>query len=130
VRVFVVDDDLEIRDGLQKLFALEGHEVRVAIDGRDALSQLESGFLPHVIVSDLMMPVMDGASFIRELAASPAWRSIPVVVFSAWVDDEWRGPKPFAVLRKPLDFDRLLGTVAQAADRAARSEPPQGAWGV
>jgi CheY-like chemotaxis protein len=118
VRVLVIDDDPNVREALGELLRCEGYEPRLAIHGRDALEQLASGPHPDVIVTDLMMPVLDGWRLIRELHDHPAWRSIPVVVLSASENLKALENGTVAVLGKPADVGRLLDTVAYAARRA------------
>jgi len=118
LHILVIDDDSAVRDAVRGLLASESYEVNLAIDGRDALSRLQAGPRPDVILSDLMMPVMNGLQFIREIREHAQWRSIPVVVFSASaIDGAWnaRAIGAFAVLMKPVDVDRLLEMLSTAA---------------
>jgi CheY-like chemotaxis protein len=81
-RVLVVDDDAETRGLIRRMLEKEGHEVVEAIHGEEALECLRER-LPDLILLDLMMPVMDGFEFSRELRKVEAWRDIPVVVCTA-----------------------------------------------
>ncbi|HET8567875.1 MAG TPA: response regulator [Candidatus Limnocylindria bacterium] len=110
MRILAVDDDKDLREFYGALLRDEGHEVLLARDGLEALTQL--GSAPDLILLDLMMPVMDGYEFLRRLREHPQGRHVPVLVVSAALPpgrDTLRGAQ--AVLRKPFDFDRMLRTI-------------------
>lgn len=119
-KILVVEDDLDIRDSLLEILDLEGYSVIPASNGREAierLSELQNN-LPHLILLDLMMPVMDGFEFRREQLAHKTWSTIPVVVMSADANVRQKleatgGPVP-AYLKKPVNLDDVLGTVEQS----------------
>ena len=109
--VLIVEDDADLREMMVQLLACEGFESEGASDGAEALRKLRgAGPRPHLILLDMMMPVMDGWTFCREQATDPALRSIPVVVLSAAPREQIRVPA-VAVLSKPFDYDMLLTTV-------------------
>ena len=114
--VLIVDDDPDIRDALGECLRFEGYGVHAAVDGRDALDRLEFGLRPDVILLDLMMPVLNGFDVLQALRERPDWKSIPVVVVSAnrgYEAEDLQGA--VSVLRKPVNVDRLLAVVEQAA---------------
>jgi CheY-like chemotaxis protein/anti-sigma regulatory factor (Ser/Thr protein kinase) len=78
----VVDDDADTRDRLQTLLRKEGWSVTTAENGAVALEEVAKE-TPCLILLDLMMPEMDGFTFLRQLRARPEWRAIPVVVLTA-----------------------------------------------
>ncbi len=80
--VLIVEDDAATRHTLARGFMREGWTVVEAENGRVALEQM-AGVTPSLILLDLMMPVMDGATFITELRQVEAWRQIPVIVVTA-----------------------------------------------
>ena len=108
-RVLVVDDDALIRDTLATALGDEGYAVRVASDGRAALDTM-GHWRPDVIVLDLMMPVMDGWQFQRELRQDPECSQIPVIVISASKFSRERVDAD-AFIPKPLDAGVLLETI-------------------
>jgi CheY-like chemotaxis protein len=116
--LLVVDDDADLREALQDVLRDAGYEVLTAANGRQALEVLEKAPRPPgLVLLDMMMPVLDGAGFLRELHARPAGREIPVVVFSASAgareESEQLGAQ--AYLRKPVDVETLLATVEKYA---------------
>jgi DNA-binding NtrC family response regulator len=84
-RVLVVDDEESQRSALAGMIALWGYEVETASDGQEALDRLAS-FQAHVIVTDMMMPRMDGAELIKRLRASGG--GPPVIVETAFGNPE------------------------------------------
>ena len=119
-RVLVVDDEPTVREVLADFLRAEGYEVTVANNGRHALALLE-GSLPHVIVLDLMMPLIDGFAFRAQQLLSPRLALIPVIVVSARynLDGALRTLRPQACLSKPFDLDLLLVTVTAVTHAAA-----------
>jgi len=109
--VLIVEDDADLRDMMTQMLSLEGFEAAAAANGREALDFLESGGRPHVILLDLMMPVMDGWEFQRRRRGDPQLAQLPVVVLSALDEARARDATTHGFLKKPLDFDRLLAIV-------------------
>src|SRR5580692_4244467 len=71
VELLVVDDDADLRDALTDVLGEAGYHVETAIDGSDALVRMQGRPLPDLIVLDLLMPVMNGWTFMAELKARP-----------------------------------------------------------
>jgi len=111
--VLIVEDDSEVRLLLAEGFQGCGHDVLEAADGQKALDLLRAGLRPDVIVLDVIMPIMDGLTFLSHKRRAPELSRIPVVIVSATN----HGPVDGAhcVLRKPFELDDLLETVHQCA---------------
>ena len=80
--VLVVDDDPNNRDLLERMINKAGWEVAKAENGKDALNWIED-HTPDLILSDLIMPEMDGFQFIDALRRNKNWKALPVVVLTA-----------------------------------------------
>ena len=80
--VLVVDDDPDKSELLKVALGLEGYEVQTAVNGREALSIIES-FQPDLIVSDIMMPEVNGYELARRIRENPRTRYIPIILQSA-----------------------------------------------
>ncbi|WP_321933629.1 response regulator [Paraburkholderia sp. J8-2] len=111
--VLLVDDDINALDALKELVGQEGYRVRTAADGSDALqSALDDP--PDVVISDCMMPRMDGLSLMREMRRSSKLARVPLVLVSALVT-----PPPDAdvagFLRKPFAVAQLLDILHRVA---------------
>jgi CheY-like chemotaxis protein len=112
--VLVVDDDLDVRESIAELLGLEGLEVSVARDGREALERLRSGAaLPSLVLLDLMMPRMNGWELLEHLRGDAALRSIPVCTVSA--SGAPAPPGAQHALHKPFHAEALLEVVARFA---------------
>jgi two-component system, chemotaxis family, chemotaxis protein CheY len=114
--VLVVEDDVAIRAALCELLEFEGYKVHQATDGKQALETLKRGLRPHLILLDLMMPVMSGSRFREEQMNDPLIAYIPVIVLSADsniknVSEKLRIDR---FLRKPVNLDELLATIQQS----------------
>jgi two-component system, chemotaxis family, chemotaxis protein CheY len=113
IRVLVVEDDDAIALVLEDLLVSEGFLVARAADGSIALHMLVS-FAPHVILLDLMMPVMDGWAFRRhQLSMGAALAAIPVVVLSGAREATTTAAEldPAAVVVKPFVLDALIEAI-------------------
>lgn len=117
--IIVIDDDNLVRRTLATILERDGHAVRGASNGRDALALIRSE-PPDILITDIIMPEMDGISFIREIRASlPAMKILAIsgggrasnlefleLAKSMGADD---------ILRKPIDRKKLLAAVAALA---------------
>lgn len=106
-RILVVDDEANARNALREILADEGYVVDAAADGVAARDRL-AAFRPHLVLTDVHMPRMNGIELMRLARATtppPA-----VVLMSARLDGEAGAP----FVKKPIDVEELLDIVAQA----------------
>ena len=85
-KVLIVEDAGDCLIPLRKLLQRDGHQVECATNGKEALTVAER-FIPDKVVTDLMMPEMDGVSFIRALRDDPRFATVSIVVFTALMHD-------------------------------------------
>jgi CheY-like chemotaxis protein len=109
--ILVVEDNDDVREMMALALQLNGHDVRLAANGRDALAQLQAGVKPNLILMDLMMPVMTGWELRAALNDDPRARDIPVVVISALPTESVERLHDTVYVGKPVDIDRLLEMV-------------------
>ena len=112
LRVLLVEDAPFLRYAFGRLLRLHGFEVREANDGREALDCVGE-FRPQLVLTDLMMPVMDGVELIRRLHDDPATTELPVVAITAdsteVAERQAREAGAVDVITKPIDLPALLG---------------------
>jgi CheY-like chemotaxis protein len=101
--VLVVEDEWAIADWLHGVLSEEGYQVRLAINGQQALDVIAHG-KPDVILADYLMPVMDGPGLLKALREKPSLAQIPVIIMSSLQESTVRercdGFQDF--LRKPF----------------------------
>jgi CheY-like chemotaxis protein len=116
--VLVVDDDHFIREIVCDALEAEGYRTVAASDGAEALTIVEhSAAPPAAILLDLMMPGMDGWTFLAELRRTAAFAHVPVIVVSAGGRSLLaRAPDDVLVAEKPVDLDRLLALLEVAIE--------------
>lgn len=110
-KVMVVDDDAGSLAALADVLSLEGYLVETMSNGQEALEHLRAVAEPPVlIILDLFMPVMDGWQFLAEMKtdARLSQLHIPVIVVTAF---NAKVEEADAVIRKPIDLERLLHTI-------------------
>ena len=81
-RVMVIDDDVDARSLVIEHIGNRAGEIKQAVNGREALESLQA-FSPDLVFLDLMMPEMDGLTFLQEMRAIPRFTQTPVVILSA-----------------------------------------------
>ncbi len=122
--ILVADDDLGTRLAVSDYLELAGYFVVMAEDGKKALAQVDQ-YQPHLIVTDVVMPQMDGYELVRQVRLKPSLRLLPVIFLTARTNTEERIrgyqlgcdaylPKPFelpelgAVIRNLLERSQLI----------------------
>jgi DNA-binding response OmpR family regulator len=118
-RILVVDDDDAIRHVVSDALLEAGFAVATAIDGADALDQIDQ-YPPDAILLDLMMPSMDGWSFLQTCRNDARFATIPIGILSAAphlcrTADAWGVQvaigKPFAIEQLVAQVEHLLDPV-------------------
>ena len=115
--VLVADDSETILLLMRTRLEMEGYEVITAADGQEVIEELQrrgEDRLPEIILLDAMMPRKSGPEVLRELRE----RNIgtPILIVSAHEEeaaDRATGPKADGYIRKPIDFDVLLGRIRE-----------------
>jgi CheY-like chemotaxis protein len=112
--VLVVDDEFGIVKLLEEVLTDEGHRVLTATNGRQALDRAVEE-KPSLVVTDFMMPVMDGAALVTAMAADERLADIPVVIMSSIPEATVaeRSPGYAAYVRKPFNIFAVVDLVAR-----------------
>jgi CheY-like chemotaxis protein len=124
--LLVVEDIPDILNLLQATLQFKGYRVVTAREGNEALEAIRKE-RPALIITDILMPKMDGFSLVHQLRLNPETRDIPVVFLSAtYVAPE---DKTFAqnlgvirFIEKPVDFEQFLPTISSLLEQGETSE--------
>ena len=109
--ILLVDDDPDVREVLGEFLAMRGYAVEACANGADALAYLRHGPLPHIILLDLQMPVMDGYEFRAAQERDAKLANIPVVLISDQATIDRSRIDGVDVLPKPFKVDKLVGVI-------------------
>ena len=118
LRVLVADDEAAARKGLTSLLSGWGYEVEEASDGEEAL-QKATVFLPSIVVSDLVMPKLDGLALLKSLQQELPFVSVIVLTGQGSIDSAVAAMKEGAYdyLMKPVHVGRLKALLPKAAEK-------------
>ncbi|NEP87693.1 MAG: response regulator transcription factor [Okeania sp. SIO2C2] len=136
--ILVVDDDLGTRLCVGDYLEISGYLVIKAENGQQALDLLEKS-QPHLIITDIVMPEMDGYDLIRQVRSRPIFRLLPVIFLTARTSTEERVkgynlgcdiylPKPFelpelgAIVRSLLERSALIAQVSPTFNQCPQTE--------
>ncbi|PZV18685.1 MAG: DNA-binding response regulator [Leptolyngbya sp.] len=128
-QLLLVDDEPGLREAVQAYLEDSGFTVDVASNAREGL-ELARQKLPDLVITDIMMPQVDGYQFLKQLREEPQFKGLPVVFLTArgMTSDRIQGYTAGcdAYLPKPFDPDELVAIVTnllkQAASRVATSD--------
>ena len=126
--ILVVEDIPNILELLEVTLKFKGYPVVTAVNGQEALEFVEREH-PALVITDILMPKMDGYTFVQRLRKNPKTHNIPVIFLSAtYVTAEDRafslklGAARF--LEKPVDTEEFLLSVAEVLTQGKESNPP------
>jgi CheY-like chemotaxis protein len=130
MKVLLVDDELQIHSLLRRLLVMEGHQLTAAHSWSEAKERLR-GDLPDALLLDLMMPLVDGETALKELRADPRTCTLPVIIYTCVNLPQIKqvmndaGATDF-IIKGSLSFDDLLQRLHKAANlpRADRTASP------
>lgn len=123
--ILVIEDDRDSLEAMCDALQAEGYRTIGARDGQTALAHLDSGRKLSAVLLDLMMPTMDGWQFVAEWRKRANRADLPLILVSGEANLAATARELGAVahLRKPVDLDVLLGTVAKVDRPQARPGP-------
>ncbi|MBC7714602.1 MAG: response regulator [Rhizobacter sp.] len=115
--ILLVDDEKDILVALKELLEMEGYVVITAGNGKTGL-QMYNDFKPDLIITDIMMPVMNGHEMIKLIREEPHLSQVPIIVMSSVislasaVDPQWN-----YFIRKPSGIDDLLKVIVKLLEK-------------
>jgi CheY-like chemotaxis protein len=112
--VLIVEDEFAIADLLEMALTDEGYRVLHAANGRQGLERLADGPRPDLVISDYMMPILDGAGLLQAMRETEAQRDIPCIVMSSMPEADVRARIVgyAAFVRKPFQLAAMVRLVA------------------
>ena len=122
--ILLIEDDLDTRDMLARVLSGEGYAVKVAANGWEGLLAAENP-APDLILLDIMLPGMDGVSFMRSLRNTAALANVPVIVVTALdVADVERKMRDYNVAQIISKNDSLFPKLKAALKRTLEQPRP------
>ena len=114
----MVDDEPDLRYILRRILERAGHEVTTVADGAAAL-EVVGRSRPDLVVTDMMMPVMDGTELIRRLRADPSTSEIPILASTSNAE---LAVGADGIVTKPWRAEQLLTTANQILAQKAEKK--------
>lgn len=117
-KILIVDDEKTLSEMLKEYFTRHGYQVDIACDGEEGLVKTKK-FRPDLILLDILMPVLDGISMLKELKADPVVAGIPVIMLtnldtSDKIEQAVEAGTPYYLVKlnySPKDLDRKIKQV-------------------
>jgi two-component system chemotaxis response regulator CheY len=120
--ILIVDDSPTMTMSVKSSLEMHGFKVDTASSGEAALTKLQGGLKPHLIITDINMPKMDGLELIRRIKALPGFRFTPILTLTTESDankrDEGKRLGATGWLVKPILSQDLLKVVKQVVPGA------------
>jgi CheY-like chemotaxis protein/predicted regulator of Ras-like GTPase activity (Roadblock/LC7/MglB family) len=127
-RILVIDDSMSVRVALERLLVQRGYETTAVASSAEGLRRLNQGGAFDLLISDIVMPDMDGIELVRFIRESPALRSLPVILVSGLgdteVEEKARAVGVDDVVRKPFTAGSLIPKVERILARARKAPAP------
>jgi CheY-like chemotaxis protein len=82
IKILIIDDDKFLLDMYSLKFSKSGYEVNTAFNGEEAINKIKEGYTPDVILSDVIMPVMDGLKFLTKIHEEKLTPNATIVMLS------------------------------------------------
>ncbi|NIP43455.1 MAG: response regulator [candidate division Zixibacteria bacterium] len=112
--ILLIEDDAILAMGLQTYLNFEGYQVHTAANGKEGLSICKNQ-KPGLVISDVVMGIMDGLSFLRELRSLPGGKEVPVIMISGHTNqkvvDESKHLGVVDFISKPFEMSHLIKSV-------------------
>ena len=117
-RILIVDDSITTRTLEKNILEAIGYNVQVATDGQEALDTIAASGVPDLIISDVMMPRLDGFELTKQVKADPKTANVPVILVTSLgsSEDKTRGIEAGAdayIVKSAFDQSNLLETIEQ-----------------
>ncbi|MCX5884283.1 MAG: response regulator, partial [Deltaproteobacteria bacterium] len=128
LKILIAEDSITQATQLQHILEVNGYDAAIAANGREALQSIGAS-RPSIVISDIVMPEMDGYGLCRQIKSSKSYRDISVILLTALSQSQaviWAlqcGADKF--LTKPYDENHLLSTIQHLKENLKNQDPPQ-----
>jgi DNA-binding response OmpR family regulator len=113
LNILIVEDNQDTRDIMRVYFTFSEFKVLTAVDGNEGFRKAKTEH-PHLIITDLSMPKLDGVEMIKQLHNDSETAGIPILIFTAkgsGIATDGLNAGALKAFYKPLDFDALVDEV-------------------
>ncbi|HXH29263.1 MAG TPA: response regulator [Bacteriovoracaceae bacterium] len=111
-RIVIIDDELDMAQTMAILLQDEGYKALAFADGEVGLAYMKE-VLPHLVILDVMMPLVQGQDVVKAMKADQLLRSVPILLISASKEPVMKGDHWNRFLRKPFDIYELIAEVKE-----------------
>lgn len=114
-KILVVEDHPDSRDLLALYLRMQGYTVYTAEDGREGLKLIQLD-CPHLIITDLSMPYLDGVGLIKQVRKIPECFKTPIIVMTAYGNEEESAARRAGAnqtIAKPIEYESLIQQINQ-----------------
>jgi CheY-like chemotaxis protein len=120
--VLIVEDEFAIAELLEMALKDSGYRIALAANGRQGLERLAEGPLPDLIISDFMMPVLNGAGMLSAMSNNELHRAIPCILISSIPEEAVRRhiDRYNGFVRKPFRLSTVVQLVAMTLGKASK----------
>lgn len=113
-KILVIDDTLHLLEEISDLLQMEGYEVITAYDAYEGMRKIGTAY-PDLIITDILMPEMDGFELISKIRSIDKHQTTPIIVLSAQAaketEERVKELKADVYLRKPCTADQLITSI-------------------
>ncbi len=126
--ILIADDDMATRQDISDYLEISGYSAITAVDGEEALAMVEAAH-PHLVITDIVMPRMNGYELVRHIHQKPAFRLLPVIFLTLRNKTEERiqgyesGTDLY--LLKPFELNELGAAIRHLLERAQMIQSEQ-----
>ncbi len=119
-KLLIVDDEKNIREGLQKALTLDGYDVMLASDGREALDRIEEGDI-DLVITDLKMPRLSGEELMKDALENYPYLPIIILTGHGTIENAVEAMRngAYDFITKPLNIDKLSLIVKRALENSS-----------
>lgn len=115
--ILLVDDEKDILVALKELLEMEGYKIICASNGEEGVKKFRE-FTPDLIISDMMMPILNGNEMIKLIRDNATYPKVPIIMMSSVTAlSKIENPSWDAFIRKPSGIDNILNVIKKLLNK-------------